>query len=372
MALNVSGAVRYHYGKFPPKGPSIESLIHELLEATDALSRYDQMLRRMRNSEVLLAPLRSQEAVISSRMEGTVSTVDEVLRYEAETDSDDSRANQYRSDVFETVLYQRTLKRAQQAITEGFPFSTSLIKMMHQQLLSYGRGARKSPGQFKQEQNFLADGIQKIGFIPASPEKLQEGMEAWLDYLQNSPDPVLVKTAIMHLEFEALHPFQDGNGRIGRMLITLYLWHSNLISAPYFYISGFLETHKDEYIAAMRAVSQDGSWEAWCRFFLKAVSAQAKQNLATAEKIEALYEELKPLFTEILSSKWSVHALDFLFRNPHFRNNKFTSESGIPAAIASRFTRALLQHHVIVPVQEAAGRRPALYSFEPLMKLVRA
>ena len=179
------------------------------------------------------------------------------------------------------------------------------------------------------------------------------------------------KLGIFHIEFEALHPFKDGNGRIGRMLITLMLWKSGIISAPHFYISAYFEDNKDEYVDIMRNVSKNGDWESWCVFFLEAIEQQAISNLVIAENIGALYEEMKTIFSKILSSKWSVYALDFIFTNPVFRNNKFTSKSGIPTASAARFTRILLEKDLIAMVEEASGRRPALYSFEPLMQLVR-
>lgn len=372
MALNLADAVRYHYEAFPPKELDYAKMVHNLVKATEAISRYDQMLRNMHNSEILLAPLRNQEAVISSRIEGTISTMDEILEFEADEGDDESKGRNYRSDVYETLLYQRALKNAQRAMSDGYELSTSFIKTIHQQLLSFGRGAAKAPGQFKTEQNYLADKLKKdVRFIPISPEKLRDGMEVFLKYLHESSDPVLVKTALMHVEFESLHPFQDGNGRIGRMLITLYLWHVGLISAPHFYISRYMEEHKDEYIDAMRAVSQRGAWEEWCNFFLQAVAAQAISNLNVAEDIRKLYEEMKLTFAAVLSSKWSVHALDFVFTNPVFRNNRFTNDSGIPPVVAKRFSRTLLEQGLIVQKQPAAGRRSALYSFEPLMRLVR-
>ncbi|MEY5041642.1 MAG: hypothetical protein RLZZ414_1190, partial [Bacteroidota bacterium] len=176
---------------------------------------------------------------------------------------------------------------------------------------------------------------------------------------------------IMHLEFEALHPFQDGNGRIGRMLITLLLWSTKTISEPHFYISGYMEENKDEYIDIMRTVSENNDWEKWCVFFLNAVEKQAIKNLEIAENIKNLYEEMKHIFSDTLSSKWSVNALDYIFTNPIFRNNRFTSKSGIPAPTAARFTRILLEKELIRTIEEASGRRPALYAFEPLLKLVR-
>lgn len=270
MDLNLENAVNYHYDKFPPGSIRYERFIEPLVKATDAVARYDQMLKNMHNSEILLAPLRNQEAVISSRMEGTVSTMDEILKYEADCgikheadcDIEAGSSTNVRSEVIETILYQRALKATQAAMKDGYKLSKSLIKAIHQRLLFYGRGASKSPGMFKNEQNYIADKLKRnILFIPISPEKLQEGLDKLFLYIEEGPHPTLVKTAIAHIEFEALHPFKDGNGRIGRMLITLMLWDSGTISAPHFYISGYLEDNKDRYIDTMRNVSENSDWE---------------------------------------------------------------------------------------------------------------
>lgn len=372
MELDLENAVEYHYGQFPPNQLGYGSFVGTLIKATDAIARYDQMLKNMHNSEILLAPLRNQEAVISSRMEGTVSTMDEILKYEADHENKSTDASNVRLEVIETILYQRALKAAQWAMIDGRPLSQSFIKAIHQQLLSVGRGASKSPGKFKTEQNYLVDrNKKKVLFIPIRPEQLQDGLDILFDYINNSRDPAILKTAMTHIEFEALHPFKDGNGRIGRMLITLMLWQSGTISAPHFYVSGYFEDNKDEYINAMREVSESGNWNGWCAFFLEAIEQQAIRNLAIAEDIRTLYEKMKQVFSNVLSSKWSMTALDFVFTNPVFRNNKFTSKSGIPPASAARFTRIMLDKGIIKTVEEASGRRPALYSFEPLMDLVR-
>lgn len=370
--IDFNNTVYYHYDKFPPKNIDVSKFINELVSASGALARYDQVLKSMHNSEILLAPLRNQEAVISSRMEGTVSTMDEILKFQADENNDATNTNSYRTDVLETILYQRALINAQKALQDGYKLSSSTIKTIHQQLLSFGRGANKSPGQFKNEQNFLADRTkQKILFTPISPEKLDDGLNNLFDYLNDSTDLALVKTALMHLEFEALHPFKDGNGRIGRMLITLFLWSEKLITEPHFYISEYFEENKDEYIDTMREVSNSGVWEDWCRFFFKGVEHQANRNLEIAESISNLYEEMKIIFSDKLSSKYCISALDYVFTNPIFRNNNFTSKSGIPSATAQRFTRVLVEEGLIQIIEESSGRRPALYSFEPLMQLVR-
>ncbi len=325
----------------------------------------------MHNSEILLAPLRNQEAVISSRMEGTVSTMDEILRYDADHD-EGADSGGGRSEVLETKLYRRALKSAPQAIEDGYMLSQSVLKGIHQQLLSAGRGAKKAPGEFKREQNYLADKLtKKIMFVPISPEKLQDGMDELFRYIEHSVHPALIKIGVAHIEFEALHPFQDGNGRIGRMLITLMLWSSKVISQPHFYVSGYMEDNKERTIATMRDVSEGGDWETWRSFFLEALEQQAIRNLMVAEAIRNLYEEMKAVFSDKLSSKWVSAALDFVFTYPVFRNNRFAEKSGIPTATVGRFTRILLDNELITTLEAASGRRSALYSFEPLMALVR-
>ncbi|SES72109.1 Fic family protein [Thorsellia anophelis DSM 18579] len=297
--------------------------------------------------------------------------MDEVLKLEAHSRHENHKG-QVRLDIIETFLYQRTLKSAQMAMEDGYHISQSLIKSAHQQLLSFGRGTDKSPGMFKTEQNYLADKRNKtILFIPISAERLQEGLDKLFLFIAESDAPALIKAALTHVEFEALHPFKDGNGRIGRILIPLMLWQSGLISEPHFYISGYLQEHKDDYIDVMRNVSKNNDWHSWCVFFLKAVKAQAKQNLETVQSIRELYEDMKEEFSKHLASKWYVHALDFIFTYPIFRNSSFIEKSGIPKATASKFVRILLDREILVVVEEGAGRRAAMYAFEPLMKLVR-
>ncbi|OAN49423.1 Fic family protein [Magnetospirillum moscoviense] len=372
--LDFSEAVQYHYGHFPPASLDAARLIKPLTRAAASLARYDQMLKGMHNSEILLAPLRSQEAVVSSRMEGTVSTLDEVLQYEADhAEAGDASGRRVRDDVIEVALYGRAMRNAQRRMEDGAPLSEWLIRSAHAELLGFGRGARMAPGHYKTEQNYIADrGRRKVIFIPVSPERLIDGMETLVGHMADDEQEILIRTALAHLEFEALHPFKDGNGRIGRMLITLMLWNQRVITAPHFYVSAFFEENRDEYIDRMREVSRVGAWTDWVEFFLGGLDAQAQRNLAKAEEISDLYEDMKDRFRETLSSQWSTKALDFLFSRPVFRNSDFTRKSGIPEATAQRFARALSDASLLKTVSPASGRRPALYAFEPLLELVRS
>lgn len=370
--FDFSEAVNYHYDRFPPQQINATPLLEPLASAASSLARYDQMLKGMHNSELLLAPLRSQEAVISSRIEGTVSTLDEVLRYEADQEDDGMAGTPHRDEAVEVFLYARTMRTAQQKLAEGAPLSEWLIRSMHEQLLSLGRGAEMSPGKYKIEQNYLADkGRRKILFVPISPERLEDGLGKWFDFINSDLYQVLIMVAIAHLEFEALHPFKDGNGRIGRMLITLLLWNNGVISAPHFYISAYFEQNRDEYIDRMRDVSRSDRWSEWIAFFLRALDAQAQKNIRKAEQIRDLYNQMKDEFRKVLASRWSMHALDFMFHRPVFRNNVFTDKSEIPSGTAHRFVKVLSEAGHLRTLNPAAGRRPALYALEPLLEVLR-
>jgi Fic family protein len=371
--FDLTSAIQYHYGRFPPKLDGIAALIGDLTEAVAALARYDQTLRTMHNGEILLAPLRNQEAVISSRMEGTISTLDEILRYEAEIEGDgDAVSPQFRSEVVEVALYSRAMRMAQNSMNDGQPLSAFLLRSAHRVLLSFGRGAGKRPGEFKTEQNYLADQQRrKVLFIPIKPEFLKDGIEKLFDYINGGAHDIVTRTAISHAEFESLHPFNDGNGRIGRMLIPLMLWQGGILNQPYFYVSAYLEDRKDEYIDRMRAVSEKDDWLGWLMFMLAAFKTQAKRNLEKADSVRELYEKMKERFRAELQSQWSTVAADFVFTRPVFKSSIFTGRSGIPPATAYRFLKTLQESRILKLVEPAAGRRSAILSFEPLLELVR-
>jgi len=247
-----------------------------------------------------------------------------------------------------------------------------MILSAHQLLLFFGRGANLEPGAYKSEQNYIGDSRwRSISFVPISPESLPAGMQTLLAFVQQDPLNSLLKTALAHVEFEALHPFKDGNGRIGRMLITLMLWDYRLIRAPHFYVSAAFEDMREEYVERMRQVSARGEWTEWCVFFLSALSEQARRNIDTMSRIFALHAEMKVRFRDELNSRWAMDAVDFMFANPTFRNNRFTASGRIPAHVAMDITRKLRDAGLLVQVAPGAGRRPAMYAFQPLIDIVR-
>jgi Fic family protein len=370
---DLSEAVYYHTGAFPPAALDYEALLGPLEEAAASLARYDAKMSSMMNSELFVAPLRRQDAVSSSRMEGKISTIEELYRLEAEEDAGATDPyREARNDDIETFLYSRALRNAQQAIADGAPLSEHLIRTAHQQLLYFGRGARKRPGSYKVEQNYIGDDRRgKIYYVPISPEQLAPAMAGLVQFMNESTMRPLLRTALTHVEFEALHPFEDGNGRIGRMLITLMLWKLGIISQPNFFVSGYFETHKDQYVERMRAVSAEGDWSGWSVFFLQAMHAQATVNIQTADRIFALHNEMRERFREALNSQYHDQALDFVFASPVFRNDRFVDRSGIPASSARSLSRRLVEVGLLRTIEPAAGRRAALYAFDPLLDLLK-
>ena len=263
--------VNYHYGKFPPQDIDWISLIPLIGPANAALARYDGTLSAIPNANVLLSPLSTQEAVLSSRIEGTQATMGEVLEFEAEGDSGDISLER-KEDINEILNYRRAMWRAIDLLKE-IPLCQRLVKEAHRVLLAGVRGHARSPGEYRQIPNWIGPPgcpIEEARFVPISAGRLPEALNVWEKFVHgSSPDP-LVQLAVVHAEFEALHPFLDGNGRLGRMSVPLFMFQKGLIQSPMFYISAFFEQNKDEYYERLLAISRDNDWSGWCRFFLRA------------------------------------------------------------------------------------------------------
>ncbi len=195
-------------------------------------------------------------------------------------------------------------------------------------------------------------------------------MSRWEAYIHGSAQDVLVQLSIVHAEFESLHPFLDGNGRIGRMLIPLFLVEKKLLREPMFYISAYLEANRDEYYDRLLAVSRDGEWTGWCAFFLRAIQQQAVQNAAKAREILGMYESRKEWIVEQTHSQHAIRALDFVFSNPVFNSSDFIEGSIIPAPTARRVLNILADRGLLQTIREGSGRRPAVFAFTELINVV--
>lgn len=368
----MTGPVRYHLDGFPPTNIDWARLVPLIGQANAALARYDGLVAAIPNAAVLLSPLTTQEAVLSSKIEGTNVTMGEVLEIEAGADSDVDQPK--RDDAEEIRNYRHALSFAAHAMEER-PLSQHLLREAHALLMQGVRGRDKNPGAFREEQNWIGPQgctIEQASFVPIPQEHLLAGLDAWTAYVQSREerDP-LVQLAIIHLEFEALHPFKDGNGRLGRMIIPLFLYERRILSGPNFYMSGYLEARREQYVGAMREVSRDGAWTDWCAFFLEGVIEQASENQAKAQAIIDLNARMQREIAEITRSQFSGLAVDFIFSRPIFSTTHFVEGSGIPRETALRMLRALRSDdaRVLRTVRDGAGRRPAILAFPELLNI---
>jgi Fic family protein len=205
--------------------------------------------------------------------------------------------------------------------------------------------------------------------VPISAEKLPDAMSVWEKYVHEEAADRLVQLALLHAEFEALHPFLDGNGRLGRMLVPLFMWQTGLIKRPMFYISAFFESRRDEYYDRLLAVLRDNDWTGWCVFFLNAVKAQAEENQNKAMDILNLYETMKRTMAELTRSQYAIHALYWIFERPIFKSSDFIASSGIPADTAKRILPSLREAGVLKIMVAASGRRASVLCFPGLLNI---
>ncbi|MBI4963492.1 MAG: Fic family protein [Desulfomonile tiedjei] len=366
-----SSPVHYHLGGFPPKELDWSQLIPLIGPASAGLARYDGLLSAIPNANILLSPLTTQEAVLSSKIEGTHVTMGEVLEIEAGGES--ATITQPKRDEAEEVLNYRRAMRACIAEMEYRPLSQHIVRAAHSLLMQGVRGRDKSPGSYRNDQNWIGPKgctIEEARFVPIAPEHLQKGMDDWERYLGSDSEPdALVQLAILHVEFEALHPFKDGNGRLGRMLIPLFLCQRKLLTSPDFYMSGYLEANREEYQERLQAVSRDGDWTRWCRFFLQGIREQAAENERKARAILSLYDRVKTQVVDLTHSQHSIRAVDFIFQTPIFRAPTFTQQSEIPRPTANRILTLLRGENLLHTIQEGRGRRPGIFAFRELLNI---
>ena len=296
----------------------------------------------------------------------------EVLEADADGDAADLTVEK-RADIEEVRRYRVALDFVADAIADR-PLSEHLLRETHALLMRGVRGHDKDPGSYRTDQNWIgAPGcaIEEASFVPIAPEHLSAGMHAWAQYLNDEAQPdAIVQLAIAHVEFEALHPFRDGNGRLGRMLIPLFLYRRRLLGSPNFYMSAYFERHREAYVDRLRAVSSDDAWTAWCRFFLDGVADQAGENERTVRAILALYGRVKVGIVDMTRSQHGVRALDFIFRQPVFGSAQFVARSEIPRPTAQRFIALLREAGLLHTARPARGRRGGVYVFTELIALV--
>ena len=275
----------------PPEPPlDLAGSRQRLLErATLALGRLDSVSTLLPDPQLFLYAYVRREAVLSSQIEGTQSSLSDLLLFEME-----EAPGTPLDDVVEVSNYIRALEHGMARLRDGFPLCNRLLREMHVHLMSRGRGSDKEPGEFRRSQNWI--GGTRPGnarFVPPPPDQVEPCMAALEAFLHEefSGMPVLLKAALAHVQFETIHPFLDGNGRLGRLLIALLLHHRGLLAQPLLYLSLYLKQHRPVYYDLLDRVRTAGDWEAWVDFFLEGVETTALGAVETARRLVALFEE---------------------------------------------------------------------------------
>jgi len=337
-------------------------------QANAELARYDGILQGIINPSVLLSPLATKEAVISSKIEGTQASLEEVLEYEASPDTTTEKYN----DIREIINYREAMKHAVVWL-EKKPITLNLIKEIHEILLNSVRGRDKGRGRFRIVQNWIGKPgatLEQATYIPPDPNYLMEYLSNFEKYVHFDETDRLVQLAIVHAQFEIIHPFVDGNGRLGRILIPLFLFEKNILNSPMFYISDYFESYRDEYYSKLNGITKEGKWDEWVEFFLKAIIEQAKINSQKAKTILSLYNQKKERIGEITHSQYVIKVLDTLFAGPIFSTTRFIKRSKIPKASAMRLLSMLKKEKIVLTLREGSGRRPEMLIFKKLMDIV--
>jgi Fic family protein len=346
------------------------ALIPALGKANRSLADYNGMLRHLPNAAMLLAPLTVQEAVLSSRIEGTLATMSEVLQFEAgELPLQESK----RQDIEEILNYRDALDVAKRELSHR-PFSLNLLLKLHNILLQGVRGQNKARGEFRKQQNYIGSisgGKETIRFTPPEWHLLPKALDEWEKYYHGEEADPIVQLAVIHAQFEFLHPFLDGNGRLGRILVPIFLYEKGLLQQPNFYLSEYIEAHRDEYIDSLNALgSNDQAWTRWVEFFLVGVERQAERNARKAAAMLRLYESLKTQFIQTTRSQYAVPLLDFIFSTPVFQPGQVEWPMTPPSKpTLTSMLSALHREGILTMAREGAGRRSYIWALTPLIEL---
>ena len=275
----------------PPSPPvCLEGDLQRRLEAAIlAVGRLDGVSTLLPDKSLFLYSYVRKEAVLSSQIEGTQSTLSDLLLFELE-----EAPGVPLDDVVEVSNYVAALDHGLARLREPFPLSNRLIREIHGVLLSRGRGSAKDPGEFRRSQNWIGGSRPGTAvFVPPPPTAVEDCMAALERFLHATDDglPVLVRAGLAHVQFETIHPFLDGNGRVGRLLVTFLLCHAGVLRDPLLYLSLYLKQHRQEYYALLDGVRRDGDWEAWLSFFLEGVKVTAEGAVETAQRLASLFSE---------------------------------------------------------------------------------
>jgi Fic family protein len=341
-------------------------MIRLISEADRGLGRLAGIGQLLPNPHLLIAPYVRREAVLSSRIEGTQASLSDLLLFEA-AEEEPPRA----PDVQEVRNYVQAMEYGLKRL-ESLPLSLRLVREIHARLMEGVRGEKRRPGEFRQIQNWIGPpgcSLAEATFVPPPVSEMHVALNEWEKFLHNAKDiPLLVQCAFMHYQFEAIHPFVDGNGRVGRLLITFFLCERGELPQPLFYLSAFFEQYRDEYYRRLLEVSRSGDWTGWIKFFLQGIGTQASAAAEDSQRILKLQHRYRELLQKRKATGTAIAIMEELFLNPYVTTTRLVRRLKVSFPTVQTTIDWLVKAGVL---QETTGRqRNRIYCAEDLLHAI--
>ena len=357
------------YSAFVPNGltPRLEwdnAVVNSLSRADFLLGKLAREGSKLPNPHLLMRPFITREAVLSSKIEGTQATLSEILAADA-----GAHVKQNPDDLQEVQSYIKALDYGLNRLKD-LPLSLRLIKEIHEHLMQGVRGSHATPGEFRRSQNWIGSPgctLNTAKFVPPSPDHLMDCLGDLEIFLHDRQLPPLIHIALCHYQFEAIHPFLDGNGRVGRLLIMLLLVEQRMLPSPLLYLSAFFEATRDEYYKQLYNVSATGSWNEWLIYFLNGIAVQSEDVLSRAERINALLNQWK-IIVASSGSRVPVDMVEYLAVNPYITINKISKELGIAYSTAQRGIQKLESRGIIKKIND--NKRDKVYCATEILSIL--
>ncbi len=348
----------------PPTSPSIniDMELQKLLSDADAaLGRLDGSIQTLPHPDLFMFMYVRKEAVLSSQIEGTQASLNDVIKAEGNLFSTEKTG-----DVNEVINYINAMNHGLQRLKE-LPLSVRLIREIHQHLMRGVRGSKMQPGELRRSQNWIGPKGSTLAdafFVPPPHEEAEKALSDLEKFLNGEDNlPLLLKIGLAHAQFETIHPFLDGNGRVGRLLITFFLCSQNILQKPVLYLSYYLKKHQSLYYEKLQRIRDHGEWEEWLKFFLRGVADVARQATETARKIVALREEHRQRIVDrfAASSGNGLRVLETLYGNPYISVNQVSQLTGASYPNANNLVKKFVDAKILVEMTGQSRNRVFWY-----------
>jgi len=353
----------------PPDNPSLQMdsrRIKLLVDAYGALCKLDAHAELLPNPDLFVASFVNKEALLSSQIEGTQASLEDVFAF------DPTRRDPSFFDVLEVINYVKALNYGLERLN-SLPLSLRLIREIHECLIKGTRGERKHPGEFRKEQNWIGPPnslLRDAVFVPPPPHEMMKALWEWEDFLHKETDEhPLIKCSLMHAQFETIHPFLDGNGRVGRLLITFFLCHEGILNRPILYLSLYFKANRDEYYASLNAIRHEGDWEGWLSFFLEGIKKVSLESISLITKIKKLIESHKETMRgKLRHPSRALVLLDRLGSRPIVTVSQVAEWLGITYPTASHLLDTLVELEIL---EGNYNVRPRRFVYRDYLNLLR-